>query len=190
MAGFVPRSIVRPMPIGRAPIPATSCCSSRASGSMCWMPCRAGRRSSAAAGDARDRRWTSLDAANIPMSRSSAHWSARRWSGHGVRLLQRPGAVPGGGLMIDVWLCALDGLPDGLSGVIDETEREQVARFRHERDRRRFIARRGQVRLLLSDYLARAGRGDPLRPQRSWQAVTCATVAICVSTSRIPMGWR
>lgn len=58
--------------------------------------------------------------------------------------------------MIDVWLCALDGLPDGLSGVIDEAEREQAACFRHERDRRRFIARRGQVRLLLSDYLESA----------------------------------
>ncbi|HEX5184153.1 MAG TPA: 4'-phosphopantetheinyl transferase superfamily protein [Allosphingosinicella sp.] len=43
-----------------------------------------------------------------------------------------------------------------LHALLDGDERERARSFRFERDRARFIARRGQLRLLLSEHLARA----------------------------------
>ena len=55
--------------------------------------------------------------------------------------------------MLDVWLFALDHADFGAS--LSPDERDRAARFRFARDRQRFVARRGQLRRLLGDYLAR-----------------------------------
>lgn len=64
-----------------------------------------------------------------------------------------------GEIQIALWLLRLD-LPSGqlasLADLLDPIERDRAARFRFARDRERFIARRGQLRLLLGA----AGGGD------------------------------
>jgi 4'-phosphopantetheinyl transferase len=66
--------------------------------------------------------------------------------------------------LIDVWLMRLD-LPDAqiasLADSLDNMERERAARFHFKRDRDRFIARRGQLRLLLD--ASGAGKAVALR---------------------------
>lgn len=60
---------------------------------------------------------------------------------------------------IKVWLFALDLAADRLTRLhrlLDTEERARAARFRHDRDRDRFVARRGQLRLLLAEE----GAGD------------------------------
>jgi 4'-phosphopantetheinyl transferase len=59
---------------------------------------------------------------------------------------------------VHVWLLALErpARPlTELSALLDDHERERVERFHFERDRRRFTAGRGQLRLLLGAYLER-----------------------------------
>lgn len=42
---------------------------------------------------------------------------------------------------------------DGLAALLDDSERARAARFRHQRDRDRFVARRGLVRVHLAEEL-------------------------------------
>lgn len=64
-------------------------------------------------------------------------------------------------MIVGIWLFALD-LPDtaidSLHGLLDAAEQARAAQFRLDRDRRRFIARRGQLRRLLAIYLDRPPR--------------------------------
>ncbi len=54
--------------------------------------------------------------------------------------------------MLDVWLFPLD--RGDLDECLSRDERDRAARFRFARDRQRFVARRGQLRRLLGEYLA------------------------------------
>ncbi len=61
---------------------------------------------------------------------------------------------------IDIWRLPLDlaGEPlEGLERMLSNDERERAARFRFDRDRRRFIAARGFVRIVLGRYLGLDG---------------------------------
>ena len=61
------------------------------------------------------------------------------------------GLDPGG---VDVWAASLDDLPENsLRVLLSADERERGERFHFERDRRRFVAARGLLRLLLGRYL-------------------------------------
>lgn len=66
----------------------------------------------------------------------------------------------------DAWLFDLD-LPAGeiaaLYPLLDREERVRSMRFRFARDRDRFIARRGRLRLLLGSYLGEAAQDIDLR---------------------------
>jgi 4'-phosphopantetheinyl transferase len=55
--------------------------------------------------------------------------------------------------VIDLWLYPLDVPPAPFAALLSPAERDQAARFRFARDRDRFIARRGQLRSLLAEYL-------------------------------------
>lgn len=68
-----------------------------------------------------------------------------------------PGATPLESGDVHVWRAALDvDAPRlaALESTLDETERRRAARFRFERDRKRFIAAHGILRAILSRYLA------------------------------------
>lgn len=61
-------------------------------------------------------------------------------------------------MTLDAWLFDLDPAPADLArlaDLLDAGERNRAARFRFERDRQRFVARRGQLRRLLARYLDR-----------------------------------
>ncbi len=58
--------------------------------------------------------------------------------------------------MLDIRLFELDLPEHDLLGLLDPAERERAARFRSERDRQRFVARRGQLRVLIGAELDRA----------------------------------
>ena len=61
------------------------------------------------------------------------------------------GLAPG---EVEVWAACLDELPEAALGVpLSADERERGARFRFERDRRRFVTARGLLRVLLGRYL-------------------------------------
>lgn len=64
-------------------------------------------------------------------------------------------------MILGVRLFVLD-LPDaaidGLHALLDPAEQARAAQFRFDRDRRRFVARRGRLRRLLSGYLDRPAR--------------------------------
>jgi len=51
------------------------------------------------------------------------------------------------------WSARLDVAPDQFYGTLSDDERRRAARFRFERDRRRFIVARGELRELLGRYL-------------------------------------
>jgi 4'-phosphopantetheinyl transferase len=55
---------------------------------------------------------------------------------------------------VQVWHYKLkpDGNESNLAGVLDEEERKRAARFHFEKDRLRFIAKRGILRVILSKY--------------------------------------
>lgn len=61
--------------------------------------------------------------------------------------------------MFDIRLFELDRPEQDLLGLLDAEERERAGRFRLERDRRRFVARRGQLRALLGEQLGRSPAG-------------------------------
>jgi 4'-phosphopantetheinyl transferase len=60
--------------------------------------------------------------------------------------------------LIEPWLLPLDLSPsllDQLHTLLDADERTRAGRFHRDEDRRRFVARRGQLRLILSAYCDR-----------------------------------
>lgn len=88
---------------------------------------------------------------------------------------------------VDIWIVDLDRRADGFPapiGLIDESEREQAARFRFDEDRRRFVARRAVLRELLGRHLGlhpstvQIDRGPGTKPEiRSPDAVHFNTAA-------------
>jgi 4'-phosphopantetheinyl transferase len=70
--------------------------------------------------------------------------------------------VPG----VHVWRASLDrpaAEVAALHELLDTAERSRAARFRHDRDRRRFIVARATLRIFLSDYTQTAPHRVPLR---------------------------
>lgn len=66
-------------------------------------------------------------------------------------------ATTGNAVTVDVWHLPLDLARtemEELTQTLSSVERERAARFRFERDRRRFIAARGLVRAILGRYLS------------------------------------
>ena len=88
----------------------------------------------------------------------------------------------------------------GLTALLDDGERERARRFRHVRDRSRFIARRGLLRLLLAERGAgnaatlrytRNAYGKPAladRPDLRFNLSHSAGLALCVVAEDIEMG--
>ncbi len=60
---------------------------------------------------------------------------------------------------IHLWSASLDGDAEALLPLLSEDERVRACRFRFERDRHRFIAARGWLRVLLGQYLQTEGGG-------------------------------
>ncbi len=61
-----------------------------------------------------------------------------------------------GSQQVDVWCVELDSAQffiENFLGILDEAEKERAARYHYEADRRKFILRRGVLRLLLGNYL-------------------------------------
>ena len=58
---------------------------------------------------------------------------------------------------IHLWPASLDADAESLAPLLSQDERERARRFLFERERRRFIACRGWLRLLLGRYLATEG---------------------------------
>ena len=69
---------------------------------------------------------------------------------HLQRLEKLPVEIPHG--RAEVWVGSLDGLAPS-TDFLDEVERQRAKAFRHEQDRRRFIAGRTYLRWLLGRYL-------------------------------------
>ena len=77
---------------------------------------------------------------------------------------------------VHLWVLALDPLPGKLAefaSLLDRREKERAARFHFERDRTRFVAAHGALRVILGGYLAcdprvipfeHAPRGKPFVP--------------------------
>ncbi|MCX6622614.1 MAG: 4'-phosphopantetheinyl transferase superfamily protein [Acidobacteria bacterium] len=77
----------------------------------------------------------------------------------------RPLTLPEPGVA-DAWCADVDALlyGDAPAGILSEDELERAARYRFERDRRRYTARRLMLRVLLGKYLAR----DPAEVRLSY----------------------
>ncbi|HEY0270525.1 MAG TPA: 4'-phosphopantetheinyl transferase superfamily protein [Sphingomonas sp.] len=110
---------------------------------------------------------------------------------------------------IGLWLLDLampPGRLDALTALLDDEEHARAARFRHARDRDRFIARRGQLRLLLAAEGAgdagairytRNAHGKPAladRPDLRFNLSYSGDVALCAVARGVEVGcdiaWR
>jgi 4'-phosphopantetheinyl transferase len=68
---------------------------------------------------------------------------------------------------VHVWRADLDGpggLDERVAHCLSTAERQRAGTFLHQRDRRRFVARRGLLRLLLAGYVGAAPQALELRP--------------------------
>jgi 4'-phosphopantetheinyl transferase len=84
---------------------------------------------------------------------------------------------------VHVWRVGLDGAAP--AGVLSDDERQRAARFRFERDRRRFAAARASLREILGGYLGepperlRFGQGAHGKPVLAWPAAS----GVCFNVS-------
>ena len=100
---------------------------------------------------------------------------------HGVSSIEPASLAPG---EVQVWHFALDAdaaTQAALARLLDEEERGQAQRFRFEEHRRRFIVRRGMLRLVLARFLGAApetlrfARGALGKPAVAWPQATPLT---------------
>ena len=77
-------------------------------------------------------------------------------------------AAAGPGALVHLWFAGVDDRPAGpaLLEVLDDEERAQAGRFRFERDRARFVARRAFRRRVLAQYLEVAPVGVRFRTSK------------------------